>query len=289
MSIAIEAAKLCGIDSEKIIKNLDKISSVEGRLCLVRKLKNQAKIFVDFAHTPNALDVMLKDLKEEFTGNTFSIVFGCGGERDKKKRKLMAQIVEKYCDKIYITDDNPRRENPQNIRGDIITGLKKNNFFEIGNRKLAIKTAIQNSIQDEIIIIAGKGHENTQDYGKKIYKISDKKIINSIKISFKGNTKRKTDENFAKKVFQISTKKKLPFKFDGISIDSKKVKKNNIFVAIKGKKRDGHNYTKDAIKKGASFCVVTKKQNVKRCFTFKNSNQFLKNLQKITGCPQRLK
>ena len=52
---------------------------------------------------------MLKDLKEEFTGNTFSIVFGCGGERDKKKRKLMAQIVEKYCDKIYITDDNPRR------------------------------------------------------------------------------------------------------------------------------------------------------------------------------------
>ena len=165
----------------------------------------------------------------------------------------MAQIVEKYCDKIYITDDNPRRENPQNIRGDIITGLKKNNFFEIGNRKLAIKTAIQNSIQDEIIIIAGKGHENTQDYGKKIYKISDKKIINSIKISFKGNTKRKTDENFAKKVFQISTKKKLPFKFDGISIDSKKVKKNNIFVAIKGKKRDGHNYTKDAIKKGASF------------------------------------
>ena len=88
----------------------------------------------------------------------------------------MAQIVEKYCDKIYITDDNPRRENPQNIRGDIITGLKKNNFFEIGNRKLAIKTAIQNSIQDEIIIIAGKGHENTQDYGKKIIKFQIKKL-----------------------------------------------------------------------------------------------------------------
>ena len=74
--------------------------------------------------------------------------------------------------------------------------------------------------------------------------------------------------------------KKLPFKFDGISIDSKKVKKNNIFVAIKGKKRDGHNYTKDAIKKVASFCVVTKKQNVKRCFTFKNSNKFLKKFAK---------
>ena len=66
---------------------------------------------------------------------------------------------------------------------------------------MAIKTAIQNSIQDEIIIIAGKGHENTQDYGKKIYKISDKQIINSVKNSFKDNTKRKTDENFAKKRF----------------------------------------------------------------------------------------
>lgn len=280
LSIAIEAAKLCGIGSKKIFKNLDKIRSVEGRLCLIRKLKNQARIFVDFAHTPNALDVMLKDLKEEFPGSVFSVVFGCGGERDTKKRKLMAQIVEKHCDKIYITDDNPRGESPKNIRKDIITGFKKNNFFEIGNRKLAIKTAIHNSIQDEIIIIAGKGHENTQDYGKKIYKISDKQIINSVKNSFKDNTKRKTDENFAKKVFQISTKKKLPFKFDGISIDSKNVKKNNIFVAIKGKKRDGHNYTKDAIKNGASFCVVTKKQNINRCFTFKNSNQFLKKFAK---------
>ena len=71
---------------------MDKISSVEGRLCLVRKLKNQAKIFVDFAHTPNALDVMLKDLKEEFTGNTFSIVFGCGGERDKRKESLWLKL-----------------------------------------------------------------------------------------------------------------------------------------------------------------------------------------------------
>ena len=102
----------------------------------------------------------------------------------------MAQIANNYCNKIYITDDNPRNENPKKIRNQLLKHISKNKAFNIGKRELAIKTAIQNSNTDEIILIAGKGHEEQQIYKNKTLKISDKKIVKKIK--FKSSKKMKS-------------------------------------------------------------------------------------------------
>ena len=175
LAMAIRALKLCGLKNKFIYKSLKKIKDVNGRMELVRTLPNNIRVFVDYAHTPDALLKTLLYLKNNYRGN-ISLVFGCGGDRDTKKRKIMAQIANNYCNKIYITDDNPRNENPKKIRNQLLKHISKNKAFNIGKRELAIKTAIQNSNTDEIILIAGKGHEEQQIYKNKTLKISDKKL-----------------------------------------------------------------------------------------------------------------
>ncbi len=122
-----------------------KIKEVKCRLQIIKNLPNQTKIFVDYAHTPDALDTNLKTLREHY-GIKADVVFGCGGERDKKKRRKMARICEKNAEKIYVTDDNPRSENPKLIRQNIISGFsKKLIIIEIPSRAEAIETAVVES------------------------------------------------------------------------------------------------------------------------------------------------
>ena len=115
--MAILASNLCGLRLDKTIQLIDKIKSVDGRLELVKTFQNKSKVFLDYAHTPHALETVIKSLTEKFNKKII-LVFGCGGERDLKKRKLMAKIADKFCKKIYVTDDNPRNENPKKIRRD---------------------------------------------------------------------------------------------------------------------------------------------------------------------------
>ena len=122
---------------------------------LIKKLKNNGKIFIDYAHTPDALENVLITLKHLY-GNKIKLVFGCGGDRDIGKRKLMAKVAKKYCKKIYVTDDNPRNEDPNKIRKQIVNHIKNKNHFNIGNRPKAIRHAIQNASPNEIILISGK-------------------------------------------------------------------------------------------------------------------------------------
>ena len=276
--MSVLASKLSGLSVKKITLALKNIKSVNGRLELIRVLANQAKIFVDYAHTPDALFTALQSLKKHYNSKV-SLVFGCGGERDKKKRKIMARIARDLCEKIYVTDDNPRRENPKKIRKMITRELIKGNYVEIGNRAKAIKYAIQNSEPSEIILVAGKGHEATQDYGKKIIKISDKSIIKGIKFGkFKFN-KEKCNKYFNSKILDKTINKNKEFK--GVSINSKEVKKGNIFVAIKGSNKDGHNYISEAIKKGANFCIISKSiksSYKKKLIKVNNTNSFLKKI-----------
>ena len=95
-------------------------------------------------------------------------MFGCGGNRDQNKRAKMGKIADLFSDKIYLTDDNPRLEQPSKIRKDIKKGIKKQKIFEFPNRANAISEAIKDLNTGEILLVAGKGHETTQDYGKKI-------------------------------------------------------------------------------------------------------------------------
>ena len=163
LAMAIEATKLIGLKEKLIYGVIKKIQDVNGRLELVKKYSNGIKVFIDYAHTPDALLKTLESLKSNY-GKNISLVFGCGGERDQKKRPLMARIANKNCKKIYITDDNPRNESPKKIRNNLLKYIKKNKAFNIGNRKLAIKKAIQNADPQEVILIAGKGHEEQQLY-----------------------------------------------------------------------------------------------------------------------------
>ena len=253
--MAILAAKNCGINYKNIFNKIKKIKPVSGRLECVASFKNNSNIIVDFAHTPDALEQSLISIKKHFNKEII-IVFGCGGERDKFKRVLMGKIAKKYCKQIIITDDNPRNESPLKIRKQIIKSCK-DLAINIGNRKKAIETGINLLKHNEILFVAGKGHEKTQDYGYKIIPFSDqdiiKKLIKKKKFSFK---RENWSENLTKKTFQTHNIKDC--KFDGVSIDSKNIKKNNLFFAINGKKNNGHNYVMEALKKGAIKSIVNK-------------------------------
>ena len=267
--MAILAAKHSGLNMNTILKNIKKIKEVNGRLQLIRTLPNQAKIFIDYAHTPNALETSVKTLKEHYNVNP-DVVFGCGGERDKRKRPIMANVCEKYAGKVYITDDNPRNESPQLIRQMIMSGFKKKkNIQIIPSRSKAITTAIINSKPNGIILIAGKGHETIQIYKNKIINSSDKAIIKKIDIKQIKYSKKNYNQILNAEIMYKLTKKK-NIKFEGVSIDSKTIQKKNLFIAIKGKNYDGHSFVKEALKNKANFCIVSR--NIKNI----NQNKFIK-------------
>lgn len=254
--MAVLAALSCGISQNKIFKSVHKIKSVPGRLECVANLKNNSNIIVDFAHTPDALENSLIALNKQFKKKII-LVFGCGGERDTKKRLIMGKIAKKYCRKIFITDDNPRNEDPKKIRNTIMKTCKKL-AMNIGDRKKAIETAIKELRPHEVLLVAGKGHEQTQDYGKKILNFSDKKVIKEIIQKRKFYFKKSHWSTFlSQKAFTNDNLKNI--NYNGVSINSKNIKKNNLFFAIKGKNKDGHMYVKEALKKGAIKSVVSKK------------------------------
>ena len=175
--MAMIAAEKSNIKFEKIIKSIHKIKPINGRIEKIGYLKNSSKVILDYAHTPEALSNCLQNLEQQYKNRKIVIVFGCGGDRDKSKRSKMGKIANKFCDKIYLTDDNPRFENPKKIRLSIKKSINKTKLYEIANREKAISNAIQNLNSGEILLVAGKGHEKNQNYGSFIRNFSDKKII----------------------------------------------------------------------------------------------------------------
>jgi len=278
--MSILAAKLSGLDIKKTLHVIKNIKEVNGRLQLIKTTPNKTKIFIDYAHTPNALETTLKTLNEHYKIKS-DVVFGCGGERDKKKRSKMASVCEKNAQNIYLTDDNPRNENPKLIRKMVKAGFsKKLTFTEVPSRTEAIETAVIKSKPNSIILIAGKGHETTQIYGKKIINISDKEIIKNI-----NKKKIKFDKKNNNKIFNAEIIKKLikknKVKFEGVSINSKQIKKDNLFIAIKGKSHDGHIFVREALKNKANYCVVQKnikKVNKKKLIKYSSTISFLNKL-----------
>ena len=254
--MAMIAAEKSNINFKKLIKTIQRIKNVNGRFEKVGFLKNNSKVILDYAHTPDALDNCLKNLSEQYSKSKISIVFGCGGDRDKKKRSQMGKIADKFCNKIYLTDDNPRFENPKKIRKSIKKSIQLNKLFEISSREKAISTAIKNLSSNEILLVAGKGHEKNQDYGTYTKKFSDKKAI----LKYIKNKNKYLSNDWKVNILKEEMKKKIPnaSKINKASINSKKINKNDIFFAIKGKKHDGNFFIKESFRKGASFAVVNK-------------------------------
>ena len=140
--MAMIAAEKSNLNFKQIVNAVSKIRPVNGRLDKIGKIKNKSLVILDYAHTPEALKTCLENLKEQFKGKKIFIVFGCGGNRDQSKRPVMGKIANHYCDKIYLTDDNPREENPKKIRFQIKKSINNSKFYEIPNRSMAIKRAV---------------------------------------------------------------------------------------------------------------------------------------------------
>ena len=275
--MSILAASKSNLSLNKIINCVSKIKPVPGRFEKIGNLKNNSVVILDYAHTPDALEVCLKNISDQFKLRKINLVFGCGGERDKLKRKIMGKIANIYCNKIYLTDDNPRGESPKKIRNDIKKGINKGKLFEISSREFAIKKAINNINSDEILIVAGKGHEIYQQYKSK-KSFSDKScILKSIK-----EKNRELNNSWKSNIIQEKLKKKLNNKnmITKASINSKEIKKNNIFFGIKGKNIDGNIFANEAIKKGASISIVDKNYGAKNKKKIRVSNA----LKLLTEC-----
>ena len=281
--MAIIAAKNSKLSLIKILNVLSKLKPIDGRFEKIGKIKNKSKVILDYAHTPDALRICLSNLKEQFPNKKIILLFGCGGNRDQNKRFKMGKIACDYSNEIYLTDDNPRFEDPRKIRDDIKKGIQDTSIKEIPDRKKAISEAIKNLNTGDILLVAGKGHEKTQDFGKKKIYFSDKKIIlDCIKLK-NTNLSKNFKINIIKELSKI--KNKIPLvKADKVRINSKEVNKNDIFFAIKGKKNDGNKYIGEAFKNKASLVVVNKVQNKfnsKRQIKVRNTLKFMTEISKI--------
>ena len=165
------------IPIKNIVKSIEKIKNIPGRF-ETYKSKNNATIIVDYAHTPDAFKKILSLVKKIDSSKRIITLFGCGGDRDKNKRPLMANISEKFSDKIILTDDNPRNESSETIFQDIISGFKKSSYEIIKDRKQAIKQAVNTLSENDILLVLGKGIENYQIFNEKKFFHND---INEIK------------------------------------------------------------------------------------------------------------
>jgi len=175
---AIAVLLVQGHTLESSVIAANKVQPVIGRMeCF--KAKNNALIVVDYAHTPDALFKVLSTLKQHCQ-QQLSVVFGCGGNRDTGKRSLMGQVAEQLADHVIVTDDNPRFEESQSIIDDIVSELASQKISCIADRKLAIQTAIIAAKAGDIVLIAGKGHEEYQEINGVKTVFSDRALVKEL-------------------------------------------------------------------------------------------------------------
>ena len=175
---AYKSIRSLGYEDDNVIPKLTELSPPPGRMQKIPR-KN---IWIDYAHTPDALLNVLKTLKVHSPEYRIRLVFGCGGDRDKTKRQIMGKIASANANSIVITNDNPRSEKPEKICDDILAGIKVENDVQvILDRKKAITSAVQTLGEDEVLLIAGKGHEDIQIIGSERLPFSDYEVaINAV-------------------------------------------------------------------------------------------------------------
>ena len=175
---AIGAVKALGVEDEVIIKALKNAKGVRGRAEVVPVSENFT-VLVDYAHTPDGIENILKTARG-FAKGRVVILFGCGGDRDNTKRPIMGQVASSLADFCIVTSDNPRTENPMDIINEILPGVTGEHIV-IENRREAIEYAIKNAQKDDVIILAGKGHEDYQIIGKEKIHFDEVEILMEIK------------------------------------------------------------------------------------------------------------
>ncbi|MGL1933024.1 MAG: UDP-N-acetylmuramoyl-L-alanyl-D-glutamate--2,6-diaminopimelate ligase [Desulfotalea sp.] len=242
-----------GLEELKVI--LPELQGAPGRLERIVTGSNEnleePVVFVDYAHTPDALEKVLSTLVEIPHGNLLT-VFGCGGDRDKGKRPLMGSVAAKYSDVVVVTEDNPRTEDSKAILKDIVAGIGEKEYLLIPSRKEAIAKAIGMAKAGDIVVLAGKGHENYQitENGKNFFddSIVARNVLSSWTVTRIAEATRGQIKSSTDKSIYLGT----------VNTDTRTIKENDIFVALRGESFDGHNFLQQALNQGASCLVVEK-------------------------------
>ncbi len=257
-----------GLDPDHIVQGLQEVRVVPGRLERVQlpgaEKRQQPSVFVDYAHTPDALENVLQALKGMATGRVICI-FGCGGDRDRGKRMLMGEAAGKLADFSIITSDNPRSEDPAAIIDEIVQGMRSagveevlaatifkqpgHGFTSITDRRTAVHTGCSMAKPDDIVLIAGKGHENYQIAGSGRIFFDDR--IEGMNGLLSWNTDhllRATGGRLAGGSQHCL--------LQSVSTDTRKLTRGDIFVALAGENFDGHDYIATAVEAGAAAVIV---------------------------------
>lgn len=218
----------------RIAKSIAMLEAVPGRLEIVKPpaaVQGLPLVVVDYSHTPDSLQHALKALRPSAQARNGQLicVFGCGGDRDASKRPIMGRIAAEQADIVYVTSDNPRTEDPQSILEQILAGMPAGVFAHV-NRAYTIVSAILRSKQNDVILIAGKGHETYQEIHHKKYAFDDR-LWSLFALLLKSGAK--------------------------INTDSRTIAKGDVFVALQGESFDGHRFLKDVADKGAVAAVVS--------------------------------
>lgn len=183
--LAVYGAAIClGENKQTILQILSSLTGAEGRFDFIQSANEKIVGIVDYAHTPDALLNVLATIKNLKQGEEKIItVVGCGGDRDKTKRPVMAEVACEYSDKIIFTSDNPRSENPDKIIKDMEEGVPivaRKKYISIVDRKEAIKAAVNLAQKEDIVLVAGKGHEKYQEINGVKYDFDDKKVLSEM-------------------------------------------------------------------------------------------------------------
>lgn len=169
---AIGAALVVGIPIPRIEDGIRNLQSVRGRF--ERVGATAPTVIVDYAHKPDALEKLLQAVREIAGERRVTVVFGCGGDRDRGKRPQMGEIASRLADRVVITSDNPRSEEPQSIIDEIRKGITGTNAITIADRREAIARTIAEAQPEDVIVIAGKGHETYQVIGDDVVHFDDR-------------------------------------------------------------------------------------------------------------------
>jgi len=176
---ALAAGGVLGLNLDTMIRTLSKIPAVSGRLERVQNRK-KLHVFIDYAHTDDALKNVLKTLREICKGRLV-VVFGCGGDRDRKKRRLMGRVAAELADHIVVTSDNPRKEEPEEIIAEILEGMPSlENVDVVVDRREAIRAGLSKLKRKDILLVAGKGHETYQELRDTIIPFNDRDVVREI-------------------------------------------------------------------------------------------------------------